>query len=200
MAKPPEDALFTGIAGKDSDPVILDQYKLYLELTDKISERRQHANQFFLGMNTGLCALIGYFYSSDAGSELKTLAWCVPIAGVLLSYFWYRLIKSYRDLNGAKFGVIQTIEQHLPLSPYHAEWVALEEGKNPKVYTPFSHLEIWVPRCYIAMFVALTVFLGVTAFCTGATDKPKDTKNAPAQPTDTALTGPLPKSPVKKVP
>lgn len=178
MVQPPDDTLFTGVAGNDADTVMFEQYKLYLELTDKISERRQTANQFFLGMNTGLCALIGYLYSSDAGSELKTLAWAVPIAGILLSYFWYRLVKSYRDLNGAKFDVIQAIEQRLPLSPYRAEWAALEEGKNPKVYTPFSHLEIWVPRCFIGMFAALTMFLLVMAF--RSAPQPKTIQNTPA--------------------
>src|SRR5713101_3008355 len=111
--------------------VYAEQYKLYLELLDKISERRQTANSFFLSINTGLCALIGYVFSKEALAELRPLLWCVPVAGVLLSYFWLRLVRSYRDLNSAKFAVVHLIEERLPLAPYKAEWIALGEGKDP---------------------------------------------------------------------
>ena len=132
--------------------IFLEQYKLYLGLTDKISERRQNANTYFLSINTGLCALLGYLFSNNVDKEIKTLLWIVPTAGGILSYFWFRMVKSYRDLNTAKFNVIHHIEEKLPISPYKAEWIALAEGKVPKIYTPFSHLEIYVPRSFIILY------------------------------------------------
>src|ERR1700731_2937994 len=48
--QPPQGALF------------LEQYKLYLQMVDKIGDRRQSANSFFLSINTGLCALLGYMF------------------------------------------------------------------------------------------------------------------------------------------
>lgn len=143
----------------EGDSAMMEQYKLYLEMLDRISERRQHANSFFLSINTGVCALIGYMFSKDAATELKGFFWMTPLAGILLSYFWYRLIKSYRDLNTAKFKVIYLIEERLPLSPYHTEWLALGEAKDPKVYTPFTHLEIWVPRCFVIMYSVMIVMM-----------------------------------------
>jgi hypothetical protein len=145
--------------GRDDVPVAyVEQYKLYLTLLDKISERRQTANSFFLSINTGVCALIGYVFSKDASPDLRPLLWCVPVAGVLLSYFWFRLVRSYRDLNSAKFSVVHLIEERLPLAPYKAEWLALGEGKDPNRYTPFSHLEIWIPRSFMAMYFGLFCF------------------------------------------
>jgi hypothetical protein len=138
---------------------LMEQYKLYLEMLDRISERRQHANSFFLSINTGVCALIGYMFSKDAAVELKGFFWMTPLAGILLSYFWYRLIKSYRDLNSAKFEVVHLIEERLPLSPYHTEWLALGEGKDSKRYTPFTHLEIWVPRSFIIMYSVMILMM-----------------------------------------
>ena len=38
---------------------LLEQYKLYLEMADRISSRRQSANSFFLSLNTALVALVG---------------------------------------------------------------------------------------------------------------------------------------------
>src|SRR5713101_8770183 len=114
-------ALFTSPGNQSAvDPAYLDQYKLYLQLLDKISERRQTANSFFLTVNTGLCALVGYIFSKEAAPELRSLLLFIPVAGVLLSYFWLRLVRSYRDLNTAKFTIVHLIEEQLPLAPYKA--------------------------------------------------------------------------------
>jgi hypothetical protein len=97
------------------DAAYLEQYKLYLGLVDSISERRHKANSFFLSINTGICALLGYFFPKDTAPELRSLFWLIPVAGIFLSYFWYRLVRSYRDLNSAKFRIIHLIEERLPL-------------------------------------------------------------------------------------
>ncbi|MFZ1519296.1 MAG: hypothetical protein WAU11_11000 [Ignavibacteriaceae bacterium] len=155
-----DSALFTGNKYDDKETNLLfEQYKLYLELVDRISDRRQNANSYFLGINTALCAVIGYLFSKDIDSEVKPLIWFVPFAGIILSYFWYRLVKSYRDLNTAKFQVVHSIESKLPLAPYHAEWIALGEGNDSKKYTPFTHLEIWVPRCFILLYLIILFYL-----------------------------------------
>lgn len=155
-----DSALFTGnkFDEKESN-IFFEQYKLYLELVDRISDRRQNANSYFLSINTALCAVIGYLFSKEIDSEVKPLIWFVPFGGIILSYFWYRLVKSYRDLNTAKFQVIHSIESKLPLAPYHAEWIALGEGNDSKKYTPFTHLEIWVPRCFILLYIIILIYL-----------------------------------------
>lgn len=79
--------------------------------------------------------------------------WLLAIAGIALSYLWYRLIRSYRDLNSAKFKVIHAIEKRLPLSPYDAKWEAMECGENPKLYKPVTHIEICVPWVFFALHV-----------------------------------------------
>lgn len=158
------EALFQD-SSLEGDCAYVEQYKLYLEMLDKISERRQHANSFFLTVNTGVCAFIGYLFSNDTNDNFKNFFWFVPVAGILLSYFWYRLIKSYRDLNSAKFEVVHLMEQRLPLAPYHAEWIALGEGKDSKVYVPFTHLEIWVPRSFMLMYFILIMYMILWSCC-----------------------------------
>ena len=39
---------------------LLDQYKIYIDSTEKISDRRLKTNEFFLGLNTGLVTLLGF--------------------------------------------------------------------------------------------------------------------------------------------
>jgi hypothetical protein len=130
---------------------LLEQYKIYFESADRISSRRQSANSFFVTINTALIALTGYVcLGSDAAHGPY---WLVGLSGVILSYMWYRLIRSYRDLNTAKFKVIHEIESHLPISPFDAEWEAVGRGKNRKLYLPFTHIEIYVPWIFLILHI-----------------------------------------------
>ena len=76
---------------------------------------------------------------------------------MVLSFLWYRLIRSYKDMNSGKFKVIHEIEKQLPLKPYDAEWTALGRGKDPSLYLPFTNIELFVPWVFFA--IHLFVFL-----------------------------------------
>lgn len=130
---------------------LLDQYKLYVEMTDRISSRRQSANSYFLAINTALIGFVVHATTKDANSHL----WLIPVAGIAISFLWYRLIVSYRDLNTAKFKIIHAIEKRLPLSLYGAEWEAVGFGESPKSYLPFTHVETGVPWIFILSHVVL---------------------------------------------
>ena len=132
---------------------LFDQYKLYVEMADRISARRQSANSYFLSINTALLGFVGYVSTKDIGDYI----WLAPVAGLALSYLWYRLIRSYRDLNTAEFKVIHAIEKLLPLSPYDAEWEAMGRGENPKLYKPFTHIETYVPWIFLVLHSVVLV-------------------------------------------
>jgi len=86
---------------------LLEQYKIYLEMADRISSRRQSANSFFLSLNTALVALVSYLC---LGAQSASWYVVVAVAGMAISYMWYRLVRSYKDLNTAKFKVVHEIE------------------------------------------------------------------------------------------
>ncbi|MGI8414122.1 MAG: RipA family octameric membrane protein [Solirubrobacteraceae bacterium] len=87
-------------------------YKLAVEMADRVSARRSLANSFFLTINTGLVALMG------GADDLK---WYLPVAGLLFCVTWWALLKSYRDLNSAKFQIILGMEERLPVRVYADE-------------------------------------------------------------------------------
>lgn len=126
---------------------LLDQYKIYLEMTDRISSRRSTANSYFLSINSATLAFIGYLSSKETGEFM----WLLAIAGMTLCILWKALITSYRNLNTAKFLVIHQIEKRLPISPYDAEWDAMGRGRNSKLYWPISHIEKGVPYVFIVL-------------------------------------------------
>jgi len=80
----------------------MEQYKLAVEMADRISARRATANGFFLTVQTTLLALMA----------VKGLdrAW-VAAGGIVLAGTWWLLLRSYRDLSSAKWKVIQAIEE-----------------------------------------------------------------------------------------
>ena len=118
----------------------LDLYKLAVEMADRISARRGVANTFFLTVNTGLAALLG-------GDELR---WYVAGAGIVLCAAWWALLKSYRDLNGAKFKVINHLEERLPVQLYSDEWQALRRSR----YRELGQVERIVPVLFALVYVA----------------------------------------------
>jgi hypothetical protein len=87
-------------------------YKLAVEMADRISARRGIANSFFLTVNTGIVAVLG---SQD-------VRWYLPAAGIVFAVTWWALLKSYRDLNSAKFAIILAMEERLPVRVYGDEW------------------------------------------------------------------------------
>ncbi len=130
----------------------LAMYQDYVASADTISERRNNANAFFVTVNAALLGLSGYF-----GGDGEKLVWLAAIAGILFSFTWRGLIKSYRSLNSAKFQVIHQLEQRLPFAAYDEEWVQLEEGKDSAVHVPFSAVEALVPMIFMLLHASVFV-------------------------------------------
>jgi hypothetical protein len=140
---------------------ILDQYKLYAEMADRISQRRGLTNTFFLTLNTAIFTLIGVLWKDKPHGDPWWLVF--PLLAVLGQCFaWFYLVRSYRLLNTAKYEVLGGLEERLPASPYwRAEWWVLGEGNDRRKYWPLSHIEKWIPilfgLVYLSGFVALIV-------------------------------------------
>jgi hypothetical protein len=146
--------------GNEHASHLLEQYKLYVQMADKISERRQTANTFFLTINTALVAMLGIAWRP--AERLVGPMWylIVGVSGLVLCYSWYRLVRSYRDLNSGKFRIVHAIEQLLPIRPYDAEWTIVGRGEDPKLYLPFTHVETKVPWVFFILYLVVIVIAG----------------------------------------
>lgn len=133
---------------------LLDMYKLYVEMTDRISQRRSTTNNWFLSVNTIILTAIGVFLSNKFYPHFFAL---IAIAGITNCVLWRRLIISYKQMNSGKFKVIHEIEEVLPLKIYDAEWEALGRGVDPKLYKPFTHIEKLVPVIFIILYVLMII-------------------------------------------
>ncbi|MFJ8443710.1 RipA family octameric membrane protein [Kitasatospora griseola] len=141
-------------------PDVLELYKLAVEMADRVSARRGTANAFFLSVQTTLVAVVGFGAPWLAPSAWWTVA-AVTAAGLTLSTAWWLQLRSYRDLNAAKFKVINELEGLLPVKVFTAEWDHLKQDPPPVGRVHYAELGIserFVPWVFAA--IHLLVLLG----------------------------------------
>jgi hypothetical protein len=141
---------------------VLEQYKLCVEMADRVSARRNLTNTFFLSLNSAVVAVV----AAVPGHALTGLSAWVPMSGLLILLAqcaaWWVTVRSYRQLNAAKYMVIGALEERLPAFAYsRAEWGALGEGRDWRRYLPLTHAEQWVPVIFAVSY--LVVFGAVIA-------------------------------------
>jgi len=131
------------------DKILLEQYKLHIELTDRISQRRYIINTSFMTLNTALLSGTYWFHDINFG---------ILVIGILISLVWYISINSYRQLNSAKFKIIHEIEKKLSANLFNYEWQLLGREKEKMKYWSISKLEQYIPFIFIMIY--LIIYLG----------------------------------------
>ena len=133
----------------DDTGTLLELYKNAVEMADRVSSRRAGANTFFLTLNTTLAAVVGIVSSARKPSPHGTVPSfdafglvLTAVAGIVLAIVWRALLSYYRRLNGAKFDVINKLEEQLPVQPYAEEWAILHPDEPDE---PDTKLEWWQP-------------------------------------------------------
>jgi len=131
-------------------------------MADRVSARRGVANAFFVSVNTVLAAALGVMSSLlNTKAGFGTIAIC--LVGILLSFVWWMQLRSYRDLNEAKFQVIQEMEGSLIEKPFVREAALLSNDKVGSWRSRYAELgssERTVPWLFVGLYVALA-FLAV---------------------------------------
>ncbi|MEU5727171.1 hypothetical protein ABZ783_35940 [Micromonospora sp. NPDC047738] len=141
-------------AGEKYHAAVLEQYRIYVEMADRVSARRGATNTFFLTLNTLIFTTVGVFWKDRPIASTWYLAF--PLLALIAQCgAWLWLVRSYRQLNSAKYIVIGVLEERLPASPYwRAEWTALGEGQDKSRYWPLTHIEQWIPLLFAAAYIA----------------------------------------------
>lgn len=141
-------------------------YKLAVEMADRVSARRGHANQFYLTLQSillGAPALVQAVGSR--GSIEPFLSFLLCVVGVVTSATWWLQLKSYRDLNKAKFAVINAIEEeYFEVRPFLDEWNQLKSDPiarwRPR-YAELGTIERVVPVVFLLINLVLAVIVWI---------------------------------------
>ena len=136
----------------------LDLYKLMIESSESLIQRRQKTNAFFITSIGSLLAIAGLMVKTGAlHSGTIWLLYGFSVVGLLLCNSWRNLIDNYGKLNKAKFNVILRIEQDLDAQIFAAEWVSLGKGLRPSKYRSFTSTEKNVPLYFGLLILVLTI-------------------------------------------
>lgn len=141
-----------------------EQYKLYLQGIENISDRRENANKYFVTINSGIIVALSYLIQHSDNRFVIPAIISVLLLGIVLSIIFYFLINSYKQLNSGKFSVLHKMEESLPVQMYSDEWKALGEGKDKCKYFPFSHIERIVPVIFGIAYIGALIYM-CNVFC-----------------------------------
>jgi hypothetical protein len=137
---------------------LLEQYKLFVETSQRVTEKRQNANNYLLTLNSSLVTLYVVFLSNYGHHKWNAL---IPGTGLIVCFIWWSLVDSYKDLNTAKFAVIHELENQLPVALFRHEWFVCGYNRKKKDkpvedrYIPLTHLERWIPLAFSVLYIVL---------------------------------------------
>lgn len=122
----------------------LEIYKLFVASALAVTNQRLALHGFFATINSVIL-------------NLKTFSDSLIyfIVAVLINLLWCLLIVSYKELNTAKFKVINKMEEELPFSPFKKEWESVKENKR----IDFTKLEQTIPLCFCITYFVLIIKL-----------------------------------------
>jgi hypothetical protein len=136
---------------------LLEQYKLYVEMADRVSNRRIEINKFYISLLSGLLVLLS-IVSIPAELQNGVLV-AVSALSVGLCFLWIVNIRSYKELNALKFKVIEEMEQRLPFRSYTREWELLKQGPDQKSYFRLTRIEQYVPLLLLVPYLVILIYL-----------------------------------------
>jgi hypothetical protein len=124
---------------------LMDQYKLAVEIWDRVRARRQLANSFYVTINSAVIVALWGKESPAFGSGY------VALAGMIITVLWFLTILNFRSLADSKFTVICTLEKYLPSAPFRAE------PRAPRSF-PFTWTERCIPVVFFFMYAGMLPF------------------------------------------
>jgi hypothetical protein len=139
----------------DADPNFA-LYELYLGTAEKVSDRRANANSWMLTVNSAIVALYGYLQADKLSvNEGQKAVWllAIPATGLIVCVAWRALLGSYRQLNRAKFEVLQKLEGLFPVQPFTREQEIYRIHRRKGL----AAVERSIPACFFFLYVVILI-------------------------------------------
>ena len=116
------DTSMNGNAPYLDKSILIEQYRIMVETTEKVMERRQNLSTLYTTICTGILAFLGatLTFENSTFSLVSAL-----ISGFIIFFFcanWKKSLIAYDLNNSGKFAVINEIEKHLPAEMFECEY------------------------------------------------------------------------------
>lgn len=145
--------------GDKFDNHLLEQYKQYTDIADRITQRRDQANVFYFSLVSALFAFISYIFQKGTINANNAIILAVISAlGALICSSWYLYVMSKKELKRVKYRVISEMEKCLPYPCYTREKQMIDEGRTNGKYTAVRAIEAYIPAILAMAYVVLLVY------------------------------------------
>ncbi|TLU81626.1 MAG: hypothetical protein FDX21_11155 [Chlorobium sp.] len=160
--------------------VSFDEFKLFYESAEKVTDRRNDANTWNYSICTAIMGAIAAIISWSVSKPeflITGLFTAIILSGMaaLYSTLWIGQIRDLKELNNAKFKVINEMAGHVSFGdgknenivsykPFEREWEALksaqiaEEAKNINIIALKStNIEYLIPKAFRVLFLIIMI-------------------------------------------
>lgn len=144
--------------------LLMDQYKVMVQTSEKLMERRQTTSNLYTTVCTALVALVGSAFAFENMYAIGVIFFFTGVINIILSLNWSRALDSYDKNNEGKYAVLNEIEKRLPANLFDSEY---KYNKFNGIKS-FSHREKKLPYMFTfigAVFIAIGVIFGVLVLC-----------------------------------
>ncbi len=144
-----------------------EEYKLFVQDTARLSDRRQTVTNIYIAVNSLLLGAISFLIKDATSDQGWGLALAVPLlaGGILVCLFWKQFLRKYKALIGLRIDTLRKMEE-LPemegcVRMYHVEdklYPRDEEGRMiPGEGLNFSDLEKRLPMVFLILYALYAV-------------------------------------------
>lgn len=142
--------------------LLLEQYKIMIDTSESLINRRQAMSNLYTGIGTALISLVGTSFALKDNLVIGIIFFCVGLVLTIISATWLVQLASYNQNNYGKYEVINAIEEKLPANMFDVEY---KFNKNQNIKT-YSKREKLLPIAFIIISGIFLVF-GVVMFFIG---------------------------------
>ena len=134
-----------------------EEFKLFSDHVQRLSERRQAASQTYLTVNTAVFGVLA-FLVKDAGFRgwgLVGVSAPLFAVGVLACVIWHKIIVQFKTIIGWHYEQLRAMENDIAgsMQVYTKEWERFFQPRDGREHFGFSRLEVWLPRLLIALYL-----------------------------------------------
>lgn len=170
-----------------SHPVSFEEFKLYYESAERVTERRLSTNRWNYSVSTAVMIAIGgilSWSSSHASYMFVAAVGCLFLSAMAFFFcgYWIKQIDDFKALNAAKFAVLEDMAMNVvfdqaatpsaeSFQPFKKEWEKLSDtqaiqpipGRVQRILALSStRQEYFLPGAFRVLFII--IFAGVIAF------------------------------------
>ncbi len=140
--------------------LLLEQYRMMIQTSEKLMERRQAMVNLYITICTALIAFIGASFGFDNIVVTSIIAFLSGIIIIILCLNWHSSLNAYELNNSGKFEVINEIEKNLPADMFNCEY----KHNKKKGFVSYSTRKKMLPIIFAFFGVLLIIFSGILFF------------------------------------